>query len=82
MRDLNCSCEPTCCNCKYKYRLTFSEKKKIWGAQIGEQRADEGIEIIASLGEFDEQNEACAAAWGFIEALYYLERKNNVNTIN
>jgi hypothetical protein len=64
---------PTC-TCKYQYRLQQHIKTKKWGFQIAENLGEE-LDIIYGMEPFNTEEEAEAAAKGFLEALHFIEEQ-------
>lgn len=65
------------CTCKYVNRIiTHSDSN--FSYQIGKKIEGDGVEIIATIGHFDDGLIADIAAQGFMDALIFLEEQGKI----
>ena len=64
--------KPGKCNCDYVYRFAYKPEDDTYGAMVGKRVGEEKIKELSFLAGFDEESQAEAAAFGFMEALHYI----------
>lgn len=57
----------------YVYRIIFNPDDQLFGVMIGNNYCGDDVEVMTSLTGFEYENEAEAAAFGFLEALHYIK---------
>lgn len=60
------------CHCTYIYRIIFDPDAATFGAQIANNKDEKKVEFMTFIAGFEQETEADAAAFGFIEALHYV----------
>ncbi len=60
------------CECRYVYRMVFNPDEGVFGSQIAKDMGDNKVKLLTLLTGFEQEMEAEAAAFGFMEALHYV----------
>jgi len=60
------------CKCNYVYRLAYKEEDDTYGVMIGKNLGRNQVQELSFLSCFQHEEDAEAAAWGFMEALHYI----------